>query len=223
VASLTVANMRALGQSLVRDTTALATSDWLLYLNDAMHAYAALFPDDPALSGALASLSLVLNDSTKDLSVDLRRSVTFAKLTGYGTNLEMIDVGDVLRHRSAAGVTTGAPVEFGLRAKSVGATDRQLTIEFFPTADASYTLDVYGTVEPTALTGDSDLTPFGHNESRVIARMACIDAARALGRHHEPGFIESLAAALPDRVKEHYGVIERATRPRSISGKAVVS
>ena len=220
--------MRAVGQELVIDTNAsnpgLAAADWLILLNDAMHSYAEMFPDNIALSGVLVSHSIALNDKSVPMSfvpgTPIMRSITGVFLRGVGA-MQSSPVLDILR-KQALQPTVGTPTEYGFISSAPGtaATALAYTMYIWPIADASYTADVYGTVQPPSLTGDSDTSVFQDTDCRVIARMAAVEACRLLGR--TPAFTQTVASPLPDRVRAHMGVAAREVVPRAYAGKPVV-
>ena len=59
------------------------------------------------------------------------------------------------------------------------------------------TINIYGHYELEPLTSDTAVL-LGQHSSRVVARLAALEVARACGR--SPDFIAALAAQLPDRV-----------------------
>lgn len=228
MAQLTVANMRAVAQELVLDTSSanpgLATADWLILLNDALFQYAAMFPNLLPLSGLLATASLTQHSATATLTLSgltaPYRNITDAVVRGSAVPMERAEVLDLFR-MFAADATEGTPSRWAIFSSAPGqSTAMVYTARFWRIADAAYSIDFYGTVQPVALTGDSDTTLFQDAEARTIARIAALEGARLLGR--SPDFINSLASRLPDAVKAKLYALEVDTRPREVEGKAIV-
>lgn len=233
MAQMTLAQIRSLAQLHVQDTNSsalgLSNANYLDLINEALYAYAAMFPDDLSLSGRVLSASVLSGQTEKQVYlngvVGNVRNITTAMLsTGTNRLLEIVTVPEILRAIDADSTTTGQPVKVAFASEeyiSGANTNTELAVTMFmwPKTNNTYTIYLYGTVQPTALSADSDKPPYGDHECRVIARMAAIEAARLLGRNQ--AFIQGLAAPLPDRVKEHYGTVSRGTLPRTFEGKPV--
>jgi hypothetical protein len=228
MAQQTVANMRGFAQELVLDTSAtnpgISTAIWLDLLNDAMFAYAENFADVTPLMGLLASSANFVSTATSTtvtfsgLTV-APRNITNAFLRKTGgtvlvNEMERVNFTDLLRELvNVASLSPAPPTRYAIvsSAPGVAATALVYTVRLWPISDNNYNIDFYGTVQPAALTGDSDTTVFQDVETRTITRMAAVEAARMLGR---PGdFIGALAAPLSDRIKAHMGVMARDVRP----------
>ena len=226
MAQPTLATIRGWVQGLVVDTGSyLGNTYYTDFINHAICQYAEIYPDTIALNGLIVG-STSISVGNKSVTVafssppPILRNITGAFLTGKGA-LERAEVLDILR-KQVSETTQGQPTQYAIYGNSPGTGSGSLTYKvlLWPIADASYTLDLYGSCQPPMLSGDSDYTNFMDAECHVIARMAALDAARALGR--DPDFAQGIAAGLPDAVKAHLGVQVRDTQPRQYAGKSVV-
>lgn len=227
MAQLTLGQMRALTQRLVADTnpaaSGLSISDYTAILNDSMMAYADMFPDSLALSGIIASVAFAANLKSATLALGTTpptsRNVTGCFLRTTGPLSRAGSPLDILRLQ-VSDATTATPQQYSLESLLPGQpTGNNYIMRLHPVPDAAYTVDVYGTTQPTPMLVDSDYTVFQDAECRIIARMAAVDAARLLGRGQD--FVQQVASVLPDRVRAHMGVMVRDAGPRYAEGKSV--
>lgn len=228
MAQPTVANMKAIAQTLVLDTgttnPGLSATDWLVLLNDALFMYAEMFPHVLPMSGLVGTLSLTSGQSGGTLTLNALtasdRDITSAFVRG-ASGCERAELTDLLR-LIATDTTIGVPSRWALFSSGPGlaATSWVYTLKTWPLADAAYSIDFYGSMHPVTLTGDSDYTPFQEPEARTIARIAAVEAARLLGR---PGdFIAGVAGPLPDQIRAKLGLALIDSRPREYEGKSSV-
>lgn len=221
MASMTNAQMRALAQVLVRDTStvtpALQSSEWTQLLNDAMFVFAEVFPEE-----CVAAQNVVTSSGTYSLSLPaspLRSIEYIERATGSAfVPMEKVARTDIVRRISdeSASPVTGIPKRFAAWRNNADATWSLLV---HPTPDDIYTLAVYGLRQPTALSADSDTTPYQDGSCRTIARLAAVEAARVIGRPQ--AFVDGLAQRLPQQIQAHYADIVRLESPRAYKGKAV--
>lgn len=219
MASMTNAEMRALGQLNVRNTSTtapgLTTAQWTMLLNEAMFEYAAIYPEECYTSENAAT---TLNSNSVSLTTSKLKTIDTGVEAGFPPlfdPLEKVTIQEInkfLIDDSSA----RSPQKFAAWRNN---DDDTWSIRIWPKADGAYNIQWFGMREPTALSADADLTPFQESSCRAIVAMASVKAARLLGR--SDAYVQQLASLVPDKVKEHQAVVERKHGPRYYEGKDV--
>ena len=201
MASLTRAEARTLVRYLVGDdgTNAACTDAQInSYLEEARQWYAASFPEEFVAQAKVVTITSVLSETTFATTTYLFRSLDFAFDATSGAAMDKMDVvliDQKLKRNAVTGEDSAPMRSWGCR--RINDTDWALFTYPQNTALDPRSIAIYGHYELEPLTSDAAVL-LGQHSSRVVARLAALEVARAAGR--DPDFIASLAAQLPERV-----------------------
>lgn len=216
MASLTRAQARDLARLLAQDTatTAPGVSDTKAnaLLEEQRQWYASLFPEDTlslaydeSSPGVTTSLSLTTTDTFRTLDVCVGM---------YGGKLlERVDY-HLLAQRSQYDTLNGVAATLATSWGAIRTGDTAWSVLLWPSDNVAKKIRLYGHHEVAPLSADGDLVLFGNHGSRVIARLAAIELARACGRPSE--FIAAIAAQLPERVMTRRADLARMLSPQAM-------
>jgi hypothetical protein len=199
MASMTRAEARTLARYLANDdgTNAACTDAQVnSYLEEARQWYASTFPEEFVAQAGSQLITTSSSEYTFTASTYLFRSLDFAFNATSGQPMDKMDVvliDQKLKLNAVTGADVGPMRSWGCRRL----TDTDWALFTYPPNIVDMTINVYGHYELEPLTSDASLL-IGQHSSRVIARLAALEVARAAGR--EPEFIAAIAAQLPDRV-----------------------
>lgn len=199
MASLTRAEARTLARYLANDdgtNSACTDAQVNTYLEEARQWYASTFPDEFVAQAGSQSITSATSEYTFSTSTYLFRSLDFAYNATSGEPMDKMDIvliDQKLKLNAVTGSDVGPMRSWGCRRIN----DTDWAVFTYPPNATTQMLNIYGHYELEPLTSDSALL-VGQQSSRVIARLAALEIARACGR--EPEFIAALAAQLPDRV-----------------------
>ena len=199
MASLTRAEARTLARYLANDdgsNSACTDAQVNTYLEEARQWYASTFPEEFVAQAGSQLITSALSETTFTASTYLFRSLDYAYISDTGEPMDKMDVvliDQKLKLNAVTGADAAPMRSWGCRRL----TDTDWALFTYPANTSSLTINIYGHYELEPLTADTALL-VGQQGSRVIARLAAMEIARAAGR--EPEFIAALAAQLPDRV-----------------------
>ena len=199
MASLTRAEARTLARYLANDdgsNSACTDAQVNTYLEEARQWYASTFPEEFVAQAGSQLITSALSETTFTASTYLFRSLDYAYISDTGEPMDKMDVvliDQKLKLNAVTGADAAPMRSWGCRRL----TDTDWALFTYPANTSSLTINIYGHYELEPLTSDTALL-VGQQGSRVIARLAAMEIARAAGR--EPEFIAALAAQLPDRV-----------------------
>lgn len=205
MASMTRAEARTLARYLANDdgTNAACTDAQVnSYLEEARQWYASTFPEEFVAQAGSQTFAAGDSEATFNTSTFLFRSLDFAFNATSGQPMDKMDMVLIDQKQKRNAYLTGlsdpaaevGPMRsWGCRRVS----DLEWALFIYPPNTGSTTINIYGHYELEPLTSDASLL-IGQHSSRVIARLAALEVARAAGR--EPEFIAAIAAQLPDRV-----------------------
>lgn len=199
MASLTRAEARTLARYLANDdgsNSACTDAQVNTYLEEARQWYASTFPEEFTAQAGSQLITSSTSECTFTASTYLFRSLDYAYIMDTGEPMDKMDVvliDQKLKLNAVTGADAAPMRSWGCRRL----TDTDWALFTYPANTSSLTINIYGHYELEPLTADTALL-VGQQGSRVIARLAAMEIARAAGR--EPEFIAALAAQLPDRV-----------------------
>jgi hypothetical protein len=199
MASLTRAEARTLARYLANDdgtNSACTDAQVNTYLEEARQWYASTFPDEFVAQAGSQSITSLTSEYTFTTSTYLFRSLDYAFNASSGEPMDKMDIvliDQKLKLNAVTGSDVGPMRSWGCRRIN----DTDWAVFTYPPNATTQTLNIFGHYELEPLTSDAALL-VGQQSSRVIARLAALEIARACGR--EPEFIAALAAQLPDRV-----------------------
>ena len=199
MASLTRAEARTLARYLANDdgsNSACTDAQVNTYLEEARQWYASTFPEEFTAQAGSQLITSSTSEYTFTASTYLFRSLDYAYISDTGEPMDKMDVvliDQKLKLNAVTGADAAPMRSWGCRRL----TDTDWALFTYPANTSSLTINIYGHYELEPLTSDTALL-VGQQGSRVIARLAAMEIARAAGR--EPEFIAALAAQLPDRV-----------------------
>lgn len=201
MASLTRAEARTLARYLANDdgsNSACTDAQVNTYLEEARQWYASTFPEEFTAQAGSQLITSATSEYTFTASTYLFRSLDYAYISETGEPMDKMDVVLIDQKQKLNAVTSAdaAPMRsWGCRRL----TDTDWALFTYPanTLATPLTINVFGHYELEPLTSDASLL-VGQQGSRVIARLAAMEIARASGR--DPEFIAALASQLPDRV-----------------------
>ncbi len=199
MASLTRAEARTLARYLANDdgsNSACTDAQVNTYLEEARQWYASTFPEEFIAQAGSQLITSSTSEYTFTASTYLFRSLDYAYISDTGEPMDKMDVvliDQKLKLNAVTGADAAPMRSWGCRRL----TDTDWALFTYPANTSSLTINIYGHYELEPLTSDTALL-VGQQGSRVIARLAAMEIARAAGR--EPEFIAALAAQLPDRV-----------------------
>jgi hypothetical protein len=199
MASLTRAEARTLARYLANDdgtNSACTDAQVNTYLEEARQWYASTFPDEFVAQAGSQSITSATSEYTFSTSTYLFRSLDYAFNASSGEPMDKMDIvliDQKLKLNAVTGSDVGPMRSWGCRRIN----DTDWAVFTYPPNATTQTLNIFGHYELEPLTSDAALL-VGQQSSRVIARLAALEIARACGR--EPEFIAALAAQLPDRV-----------------------
>ena len=201
MASLTRAEARTLARYLANDdgsNSACTDAQVNTYLEEARQWYASTFPEEFTAQAGSQVITSVTSEYTFTASTYLFRSLDYAFIAETGEPMDKMDI-VLIDQKQKLNAVTGADAapmrSWGCR--RLGDTDWALFTYPANSVATPLTINIFGHYELEPLTSDTALL-VGQQGSRVIARLAAMEIARAAGR--EPEFIAALAAQLPDRV-----------------------
>lgn len=199
MASLTRAEARTLARYLANDdgsNSACTDAQVNTYLEEARQWYASTFPEEFTAQAGSQLITSSTSEYTFTASTYLFRSLDYAYISDTGEPMDKMDI-VLIDQKQKLNAVTGADAapmrSWGCRRL----TDTDWALFTYPANTSSLTINIYGHYELEPLTADTALL-VGQQGSRVIARLAAMEIARAAGR--EPEFIAALAAQLPERV-----------------------
>lgn len=202
MASLTRAEARTLVRYLVGDdgTNAACTDAQVnSYLEEARQWYAASFPEEFVAQAGSQAITSLLSETTFSTSGSyVFRSLDFAFDATTGAAMDKMDIvliDQKLKRNAVTGEDSAPMRSWGCR--RINDTDWALFTYPANSVAAPQTINIYGHYELEPLTSDAAVL-LGQHSSRVVARLAALEVARAAGR--DPDFIASIAAQLPERV-----------------------
>lgn len=199
MASLTRAEARTLARYLANDdgsNSACTDAQVNTYLEEARQWYASTFPEEFIAQAGSQLITSTTSEYTFTASTYLFRSLDYAYIVDTGEPMDKMDIvliDQKLKLNAVTGADAAPMRSWGCRRL----TDTDWALFTYPANTSSLTINIYGHYELEPLTADTALL-VGQQGSRVIARLAAMEIARAAGR--EPEFIAALAAQLPDRV-----------------------
>lgn len=199
MASLTRAEARTLARYLANDdgsNSACTDAQVNTYLEEARQWYASTFPEEFTAQAGSQLITSSTSEYTFTASTYLFRSLDYAYISDTGEPMDKMDIvliDQKLKLNAVTGADAAPMRSWGCRRL----TDTDWALFTYPANTSSLTINIYGHYELEPLTADTALL-VGQQGSRVIARLAAMEIARAAGR--EPEFIAALAAQLPDRV-----------------------
>lgn len=199
MASLTRAEARTLARYLANDdgsNSACTDAQVNTYLEEARQWYASTFPEEFTAQAGSQLITSSTSEYTFTASTYLFRSLDYAYISDTGEPMDKMDIvliDQKLKLNAVTGADAAPMRSWGCRRL----TDTDWALFTYPANTSSLTINIYGHYELEPLTSDTALL-VGQQGSRVIARLAAMEIARAAGR--EPEFIAALAAQLPDRV-----------------------
>lgn len=199
MASLTRAEARTLARYLANDdgsNSACTDAQVNTYLEEARQWYASTFPEEFIAQAGSQLITSSTSEYTFTASTYLFRSLDYAYISDTGEPMDKMDIvliDQKLKLNAVTGADAAPMRSWGCRRL----TDTDWALFTYPANTSSLTINIYGHYELEPLTSDTALL-VGQQGSRVIARLAAMEIARAAGR--EPEFIAALAAQLPDRV-----------------------
>ena len=201
MASLTRAEARTLARYLANDdgsNSACTDAQVNTYLEEARQWYASTFPEEFVAQAGSQLITSALSETTFTASTYLFRSLDYAYISDTGEPMDKMDVvliDQKLKLNAVTGADAAPMRSWGCRRL----TDTDWALFTYPVNSVTtpLTINIFGHYELDPLTSDTALL-VGQQGSRVIARLAAMEIARAAGR--EPEFIAALAAQLPDRV-----------------------
>ena len=199
MASLTRAEARTLARYLANDdgsNSACTDAQVNTYLEEARQWYASTFPEEFTAQAGSQLITSSTSEYTFTASTYLFRSLDYAYIVDTGEPMDKMDIvliDQKLKLNAVTGADAAPMRSWGCRRL----TDTDWALFTYPANTSSLTINIYGHYELEPLTSDTALL-VGQQGSRVIARLAAMEIARAAGR--EPEFIAALAAQLPDRV-----------------------
>ena len=201
MASLTRAEARTLARYLANDdgsNSACTDAQVNTYLEEARQWYASTFPEEFTAQAGSQYITSATSEYTFTASTYLFRSLDYAFIAETGEPMDKMDI-VLIDQKQKLNAVTGADAapmrSWGCR--RLGDTDWALFTYPANSVATPLTINIFGHYELEPLTSDTALL-VGQQGSRVIARLAAMEIARAAGR--EPEFIAALAAQLPDRV-----------------------
>lgn len=199
MASLTRAEARTLARYLANDdgsNSACTDAQVNTYLEEARQWYASTFPEEFTAQAGSQLITSSTSEYTFTASTYLFRSLDYAYISDTGEPMDKMDIvliDQKLKLNAVTGADAAPMRSWGCRRL----TDTDWALFTYPANTSSLTINIFGHYELEPLTADTALL-VGQQGSRVIARLAAMEIARAAGR--EPEFIAALAAQLPDRV-----------------------
>lgn len=199
MASLTRAEARTLARYLANDdgsNSACTDAQVNTYLEEARQWYASTFPEEFTAQAGSQLITSSTSEYTFTAAPYLFRSLDYAYISDTGEPMDKMDIvliDQKLKLNAVTGADAAPMRSWGCRRL----TDTDWALFTYPANTSSLTINIYGHYELEPLTSDTALL-VGQQGSRVIARLAAMEIARAAGR--EPEFIAALAAQLPDRV-----------------------
>ena len=199
MASLTRAEARTLARYLANDdgsNSACTDAQVNTYLEEARQWYASTFPEEFTAQAGSQYITSATSEYTFTASTYLFRSLDYAFIAETGEPMDKMDIvliDQKLKLNAVTGADAAPMRSWGCRRL----TDTDWALFTYPANTSSLTINIYGHYELEPLTSDTALL-VGQQGSRVIARLAAMEIARAAGR--EPEFIAALAAQLPERV-----------------------
>ena len=207
MASLTRAEARTLARYLANDdgsNSACTDAQVNTYLEEARQWYASTFPEEFTAQAGSQLITSSTSEYTFTASTYLFRSLDYAYISDTGEPMDKMDI-VLIDQKQKLNAYYNAQIPPDARAdaapmRSWGCrrlTDTDWALFTYPANTSSLTINIYGHYELEPLTADTALL-VGQQGSRVIARLAAMEIARAAGR--DPEFIAALAAQLPDRV-----------------------
>lgn len=215
MASLTRSDARTLARYIAQDdgtNPAVSDAEVNTYLEEARQWYGSTFPDDVVAQAG--SLGAPLTDEmTLSTSSAVFRTIDFAYNATTGAALEKSEYPLLYANNTAqylADSTYGDPTSFAVYRLS----DTTWKVAFYPKQDPANGVQVtlFGHSELEPMSADGDALRFGNHGSRVIARLAALEMARAAGRPDD--FLADIAAQLPERVATRRQDIARLLGPK---------
>lgn len=199
MASLLRSEARTLARDIAQDdgsNTACTDAQVDSYLEEARQWYASIYPEDVY---ARAGIVIGVESETTLTTTETYRSLDFAFDFTSG---DPMDKGEFVQliAKQKDDALNAVPAGIMRTWACIRLTDTTWRIAVYPTQALGNTrqLHIYGHYEVEPLGSDSDNVLFGEHGSRVIARLAALEVARAAGRPAE--FITNIASQLPERI-----------------------
>lgn len=200
-----------------KDPVDQGLSDTEMYslLDQAMQDYSSFYPQD-----AVTELSTLTLSSGAEATSFLPtgnpnvRNLVRCEISSSGraAELERITVGAARRLQEVE-AETGTPRMWAAeRLPGSASQGNDWVIYTVPIPSGSTVLKFWATLYPTALL-TMGFCVYGETAARIVARMAGIEAAKILGQ--DPGYIQSVAAGLPELIRNHALREMADNRPRS--------
>lgn len=200
MASLTRSEARTLARYIAQDdgsSPAVSDTEANALLEEARQWYGSTFPEDVvAQAGAIGP---PIADEMTLTTSEVFRDVSFAYNSSTGMPLDKSQYPLLIQRQQAdksALVAYGDATTFAI----YRVDDLNWKVATYPRMDPTntQTINLYGHQELTPMAADANSVRFGNHGSRVIARLAALEMARAAGRPDD--FLADIAAQLPERV-----------------------
>lgn len=215
MASLIRSEARTLARYIAQDegtNPAVSDTEVNTYLEEARQWYGSTFPED-VVAQATAFGAPIADEQTITTSTAVFRTIDFAYNASTGKPLDKMEYPLLIQKQQAdklALVGYGDATSFAV----YRVNDTDWKVATHPRMDPANTenINLFGHAELEPMTLDANPVRFGNHGSRVIARLAALEMARAAGRPDD--FLADIASQLPERVVTRRQDIARLLGPK---------
>lgn len=215
MASLIRSEARTLARYIAQDegtNPAVSDTEVNTYLEEARQWYGSTFPEDVMLQAGVITFTLASPEATLTTSTAVFRDLSYAYNATTGEPMEKTDnvlLSEKLMLNAVTAQDTGNAKVWGC----MRVNDTDWTVFTYPQLTVpSNNVVIWGHAELEPMTLDANPVRFGNHGSRVIARLAALEMARAAGRPDD--FLADIASQLPERVVTRRQDIARLLGPK---------